>query len=170
MAPFSVQPDRVHRAPRRTVRIIKPRRVSRAALLSFSFAVVAALSFPLIWKISHSEPPEESIPALPDREWKCDGGHIFHASIGVTPRDCPECNRPSFLAAWYTCSIHGSFEITARITETEGGEIRPSHFRLTGRKWVTESKLVCPQCDRPLVYKGRDPLERVRHGRRGAGS
>lgn len=172
MSPLSLQPDQARRASRRRVRIVKRRRISRGALVTFILGAAAAVSFPLLWYVRRPPVPIESVrePVAPECEWKCNGGHTFRAPFRMDSSVCSRCDRRAFPVGWYTCGVHGSFEVAAQFIRREDGRVVVSRLRMTGRKWVTEDELACPHCDRPLLYKGRDPLERASRNQKPGGS
>ena len=168
MNPFSLQPGGLGRAPRRKVRIVKRKRLSRAAVLSFLLGLLVAVSFPLLWYIRRP-PPKPDVPrqATRDCEWKCDDGHSFRAGFRSVTTLCMTCGKPAYPVGWYTCPVHGSFEVAAQFERGEDGKMTTVKVRLIGRRWVTEEELVCPRrCDRRLVYKGRDPLETAKRAKK----
>lgn len=172
MPPLSLQPSQARRASRRKVRIVKRRRLSRGAIVTFVLGAAAALAFPLYWQISRPVASVETTdePAARDSAWKCEGGHAFQADFRIGPMPCPRCNRSAYPRAVYTCPVHGGFEVAAEFSRRADGRAVVARLRLIGRRWVSEKELECPRCDRPLAYKGRDPLERARRDRRPGGS
>lgn len=170
MNPLSLQPGGPRRAPRRKVRIVKPTRISHAVVLSFLLGLLVVVSFPLLWYIRRTPPEAVSTPQeTRDWVWKCDAGHTFRAAFRRVTSHCLRCDKPAYPIGWYTCPVHGLFEVAALFEADDEGKMTAAKVRLTGRRWVTEEELECPRCDRRLVYKGRDPLERVLRARRQGG-
>ncbi len=170
MARLYSQPGQAPRTHRRTVRIVKPKKTSRAAMITLIAAAAAALSFPLVWSLRQPEQVISPPRLIRTWEWKCEGGHLFNAEFQADSRVCVQCGRTAYPVGWYTCHVHGSFEVMARFASDGEHGSKPTHLRLIGRKWVSENELFCPRCERPLVYKGKDPLERTRRGQKTGGS
>ena len=170
MNPLSLQPGGPGYVPRRKVRIVKRKRLSRAAALSFFLGLVAAVSFPLLWYIRRP-PHKPEVPRQVSRNWmwKCDAGHTFRAGFRSATSLCQMCDKSAYPVGWYTCRVHGSFEVAAKFERGEDGKMTPTQVRLIGRRWVTQGELKCPRCERRLLYKGRDPLENVLRTRKQVG-
>lgn len=162
MNPLNLQPVGSRRSPRRRVKIVTGKRFSRAAILGCILGALAAVSFPLLWYSRRPFPaPVVTVEDTRYWVWKCDAGHTFRAGFRKPTSPCLRCDKPAFPVGWYTCPVHGSFEAAAEFAKDEDGKMAISRVRLTGRRWVDEKELECPRCDRKLVYKGRDPLERA---------
>lgn len=158
------------------VRIVKPRTVSRAALVSLLAITIAALFLPAMWHVSRREREDESpvFRTLTDVElkWKCEAGHTFRAAGQVGPRLCWTCDRDAYPVTQRVCPVHGSFQVVVQFADGEDGVPRMSKLRFFGQDWVTvEDGLVCPRCSRRLAYQPPDPLDRSRRhpDRRGGG-
>ena len=170
MNPLSLQPSGRGRSSRHKVRIVKRRRISRTAILSAVLGLLAAVSLPLLWFIGRP-PPKREIPEMDSRDWvwKCDAGHTFRAGFRNATSLCFRCDKPAYPIGWYTCPVHGSFEVAGKFERGADGKMSVTKVRLIGRSWVTQEELECPRCDRRLLYKGRDPLERTRRMKKQGG-
>lgn len=150
---------------RRTVRIVKQRNVSRAAIISLAIATGAAVLFLAIWRIMQSG-EELSVHIREIREydmdWRCEGGHSFHSAGRKDSRPCWICGQPAFPVAHYKCPIHGTFEVAFRFYEDEQGIIKPSKIRVGSGEWLEfDEGLKCPRCRRDLMRDNIDPLDRA---------
>lgn len=156
-------------ARRRKVRIVKPRRSTRAATISLASVALAAVVFFLIWRFWEEEEPAPIFRrGLPDvvLDWKCESGHTFKARGQVAPRACPTCRRPAFPVGTYHCPKHGAFELTIRYAD-EDGVARPVEYRIAGGKWIPVSDGArCPRCSTPLERRPKDPFARKRRSSR----
>lgn len=162
MNPLNLQPVGARRLPRSKVKIVTGKRFSRVTILSFVLGALAVVSFPLLWYTRRPPPaPEVAVEDSRMWVWKCDAGHTFRAGFRKPTSPCLRCDKPAFPIGWYTCPVHGSFEVAAHLVRGDNGKMVVSKVRLTGRRWEDEQELECPRCDRKLAYKGRDPLERA---------
>ncbi len=147
---------------RRTVRIVRRRTPSRAAILSLLTAVSAAGVAFAAWRWWRPAPPvpfyERTIRDV-ELTWKCEAGHAFMAAGQVADRLCAMCDRPAHVFTLYECRQHGVAEVTVRFTEGPDGRPKVSHFRVK-KEWIEASDPVpCPQCNVPMTRKQADPLE-----------
>jgi len=162
MSPTSSKPGKAAGVRRRTVRIVKSRRLSRPALISLlvaAGAVVATLALWRFWQHGDVVPPTQRTLGEWETEWKCDGGHSFRAAGQIEPRSCWTCGKPAYSVAFYRCPTHGTYEVSARFKADDGGRPKIAYLRLRGGRWVAvEDGLRCPQCGQVLRYGGHDPL------------
>jgi hypothetical protein len=149
---------------RRTVRILRQRRLSREAAISLWLAGGAAVVVLGFWWFSATaeEVARPRVPTLADAEltWRCEVGHTFLANGQPGGRVCLYCERMAYPVTEFRCPVHGPFQVTVRFADTADGSPRIAYLRLTGRDWVSvETGLHCPRCDRPLEHRPKDPLD-----------
>ena len=161
------------------MRILRPRTSLRPATISLLVGAAAALLLLVIWWSLHAEevvPPYQRALGDVEFEWKCAAGHVFYApghslaADGLTaPKSCGSCGQPAYPIAYFTCPVHGRYEVAVRFAIREDRALEVSHVRLPGREWAPKAEgLRCPRCDRPLVYVN-DPLGGAGAGKKKGG-
>ncbi len=169
-----MSPSQVHgrpSRPRRTVRIVKPRWISRTTTVSLLIVSAAALSLFVMWRFSRAEETVEPvIRTLRDVgfDWKCEAGHSFYESGQAGARACIKCGRPAYPVDEYKCSIHGRYPVSVRFVIDSDGKPRVSELRqckgVDASRWgqwvFATDGVLCPRCGRKLVRPRRDPLAR----------
>jgi len=155
-------PSRSPTRPRRTVKIVKQRSVSRAAWISLALVAAAAIAIPFMWTVSQSEPIAPATQTTFEStilDWRCDNGHTFKAPGRTGRRACPYCDAMASPYTQYTCPIHGAKDVEIQFEETKDGHVKIAKVRLVGRDWVPAGQqLRCPQCGRPLTYDANQTL------------
>jgi hypothetical protein len=158
------EPSRVPR--RRTVRIVKPRRISNVGLISILLAVAAAILLLLTRQAFRSPeplPPTHRTIFDVELEWKCDAGHTFKAAGQITPRKCWTCRQPAYPIGHYACPTHGTFEVAGQYEADDSGAPRLSFYRVYGGTWTPVGEgLKCPRCGQALTKPVEDPLTRIK--------
>lgn len=165
--------DRPHPARRHTVRIVRRRIPSRAALLSLLTAMAAAAVAFAAWRWWQPAPTVAVYQrTLSDVEmsWRCEAGHSFTASGQVADRPCAMCDQPAYPVIGYECKQHGPVEVAVRFTSGPDGAPRMSQLRVNHGAWFPASDPVrCPQCGAPMVPKPADPLDALNRSKKKGG-
>lgn len=165
--------ERAYSARRRTVRIVRPRRATRSAALSLLMVVAPVMLFFLVWRFwGKDEEVPIAIRGPKDvvLDWKCESRHTFKDRGQAGPRKCPRCHKPAYVVGTYDCQVHGTFELAIRHETDADGIIRPSAYRIAGKKWIPAvNGAQCPRCDNPLTRRPKDPFSdrKPRRKRRG---
>lgn len=152
--------------PRRAVRILEKRRIPREAIISLCLAAIAATAVLGFWWFSATNEqaarPRSRTFGESELLWRCENGHVFHASGQLGGRLCLTCDALAYPQTQYWCPVHGPFQVTVQFGEDADGVPTIVRLRLTGRDWVDfEEGLRCPRCDRALDYRPTDPLRRA---------
>ena len=171
--PEDLPVDRSHPARRHTVRIVRRRTPSRAAMLSLILALSASAVAFAAWRWWR---PAPTVPVylrtINDVElsWKCEAGHSFTAPGKVADRLCASCDQPAYAVAFYECHQHGTTEVAVRFNTGADGAPRVSQFRVHQGIWFPATDPVrCPQCDVSMVRKQTDPLDAISRGKKKGG-
>ena len=148
---------------KRKVRIVKPRIFSRAGAVSLAMAGGAALLIIITRLLVRTEEvvrPYERTVVDYQFEWKCEQGHSFSASGQIEPRPCWTCSQPAYPVTKFTCSTHGTFDVSVRFAKVEDGSIKPVEYRPLGTKdWVPVAEgALCPRCKRVMERVNPEPL------------
>lgn len=157
--------------PRRTVRIIKRRRLPRAAVVSLLITGATACVLFAAWRMWRDDTPID-IRQRTVRDvaltWKCEQGHSISARGRAGARPCYACDLPMYPVTVFKCEIHGPVDVMVQFSSDDAGELRVSKHKLARGRWVDEEKdLRCPRCGRQLVRKEADDLAEL--GRRNDG-
>ena len=165
--------DRTRSSRRHTVRIVRRRTPSRAAMFSLVMALsasAAAFAAWRWWRPAPAAPVYHRTINDVDLNWKCEAGHYFTASGQVADRPCAMCDQPAYVVTLFECPQHGAIEVAVRFTSGADGASRASQFRVNRGFWFPASDPVpCPQCDVPMERKPVDPLDAVNRGKKKGG-
>ena len=152
-----------HSSQRRTVRIVKKRNVSQAAMISLGIAAGAAiLVFAVIriWQSGEKVPIYERSMRDYEMDWRCEGGHFFTSTGQTNSRPCWMCDRKAYPVSLYKCPIHGTIEVAFQFMRDSNGVFKPAKVRVDGGEWLSaEVGLKCLLCRRDLRREQIDPLE-----------
>ncbi len=150
---------------RHTVRIIRRRGPSRAALVSLVSAFAAAAVLFAAWRIWRTDEVVVSYErTLADvvLDYRCEAEHAFKALGQPEAMSCPTCGRPAYPLTRYECRMHGTFEVAVRFGLDELGRTSVSKLRLAGERGVDEKDgLTCPRCQRRLAPKREEDLSEL---------
>jgi hypothetical protein len=148
---------------RRTVRIVKKRKVPQAAYVSLAAAAAAAALLFALWRaLKTEEPPTALLRAIEDVEieWRCVDGHVFTARGEATPRSCIRCGKDAYPTASFRCPMHGNFDVAFQFESGPDGRIVPTQMRASTGDWEPfASTPHCPRCSRPMTREISDPLD-----------
>lgn len=150
---------------RRTVRIIKPRSVQRAALVTLSgiatLGFLGFLGFRLLGAGESTIVAEsrrlEDVPLT----WRCDAGHTFTSPGQYGSGVCPRCAVPAYPMETFDCRQHGPVVVLVQFENRDGDEAHVARYRVMGmgRDWLENGgELTCPRCREALTRRPRDPL------------
>ncbi len=140
---------------RHTVRIIRRRGPSRAALISLVSAFAAAAVLFAAWRIWR----KDEVVAAYERtladvilDYRCEGEHAFKALGQPGAMSCPTCGRSAYAVTRYECSMHGPFDVAVRFGVDESGRASVTKLRMPQERWVdVKEGLTCPRCTRSLA-------------------
>lgn len=151
---------------KRTVRIVRPRKTSKAGTISIvlsASAAVLVLVARQAFQQDEAEPPFQRTLADVEMEWRCEAGHLFRASGQVGARKCWTCGRPAFAFTRFSCPQHGEFEVAVEFEATDPDVHRPAKLRVERGPWVPfEEGAACPRCHRKMSRAAVDPLQNLK--------
>jgi len=149
---------------RRTVRIVKKRRIPRAAYVSLAAAAASAALLLVLWQAFQTEEiPPPRLRSVKDVQvqWRCDSGHTLHALGDVTPQPCWQCGKDSHPTAKYRCPVHGTYDVAFQFRQHPDGRVIPVEVRTPDGDWEPfEGGPHCSRCRREMTRETEDPLKR----------